>query len=146
MLSSGKKLDALVAEKVLGCKVVRYNLAVTSAGCECPGTVHAADECSDELPSYSTDRTAAWEVVEAMRVHGFSFKLWQPDSIVDGAFSPEMNGFSVVSFICKTGPCEKHGNLCHNHHGAYDVEADTLPVAICKAALVAMKCEDATCP
>lgn len=127
---AGKKLDALVAEKVLGCKVVRYNSAVTSAGCECPDERHTTPEQSDELKDYSTSLTAAWEVVEVMRRDGFSFKLWQHDGPDDEA---------VVTFVCSSGPCPKHGNTVCNHHGAYGVEAGTLPLAICTAALIAMK-------
>jgi hypothetical protein len=65
-MNAGKKLDALIAEKVMGCKVVRYNDAVTSAGCECADAAHTQDENTDELKDYSTDIAAAWLVVEKL--------------------------------------------------------------------------------
>jgi hypothetical protein len=108
----GRKLDALVAEKVLGHKAVH----------------------NDALKAYSLDQEAAWEVVRHMRADGFSFKVWQ---FSEGQFdlSPD---HAVVSFVCNRGPCEKHGTDFHNCHGAHDVEGSTLPIAICKAALMAI--------
>lgn len=88
-----------------------------------------------KLPEYSTDLAAAFEVAQRMRKDGFSFKVWQP-SLLPEVPRPDC---AVVSFICGTGPCPKHGNELHNHHGAYDVDAETLPLAICRAALVALK-------
>lgn len=113
-----REIDFLVAGKVLGIP------------CECkkaPGSVCLVHEC---VP-YSKDLLLAGVVITKMRSDGFSIKIWQPN----------LNGpdYAKVSFICSSGPCLKHGNLAHNHHGAYDVEAETLPLAICEAALIALK-------
>lgn len=91
------------------------------------------------VPSYTADIAEAMSVVGQMRGDGFSFKAWQPAS--PGHDHPFMDGGAVVSFVCSSGPCEKHGNPNHNHHGAYDVQDETLPLAICKAALIALKKE-----
>lgn len=48
---------------------------------------------------------------------------------------------AVVSFVCSKGPCEKHGNPYHNHHGTYNIVANTLPLAICRAAILALSKE-----
>lgn len=122
-MNAGHELDALVAEKVMGwtdCLAIKPKV----------GNGHPF--------SPSTEIGAAWEVVEKMRGGWFSFKAWQ--LAVEG---PEQiraqRGPAVVSFICGAGPCSRHGNPHHNHHGAYDVEAETFPLAICVAALVALK-------
>lgn len=139
VIEAGRKLDALVAEKVLGCKVVRYS--EMSAGCDCPHFPHSADT-SDELKYYSNNLAVAFEVVEKMRQDGFSFKAWQPAiglPACDPLVQDVRGNTSIVSFVCSSGPCEKHGNPHHNHHGAYDIEEPTLELAICHAALVALK-------
>jgi len=96
---------------------------------------HPRDE---DVWSPSTHIAEAMEVVDRMRNDWFSFKCWQP-----GKDGPELiksnRDYAVVSFICGAGPCTRHGTTHHNHHGAYDVEGETLPMAICKAALIALK-------
>jgi hypothetical protein len=145
-LQAGATLDALVAEKVLGCTVKSVKRCQTgddqtvSFECRCDGRVHNKSE-TGELMSPSTNRAAAMEVVDWMRADGFSFKVWQPK------VEPRTHGDpprldALVSFVCGMGPCEKHGNTVCNHHGAYDVQAETLPLAISKAALIALKVID----
>jgi hypothetical protein len=80
----------------------------------------------------STDIRNAFIVVEHMRKDGYAFRLTRH------AHDPVVEHRAVVSFVCSSGPCEKHGNKAHNHHGAYDVEAPTSEQAICLAALTAV--------
>ena len=87
-------------------------------------------------PSVRLDH--ALEVVHRMREDAFSFKAWQPSKTPYNEGDPPVE-IAVVSFICSTGPCPRHGTTHHNHHGAYDIEGETLPMAICKAALIALK-------
>lgn len=54
-MDAGRKLDALVAEKVMGLKVIYTTLDVNP-----PFTSHNAK-------NYSTDISAAWEIVENLR-------------------------------------------------------------------------------
>jgi hypothetical protein len=98
---------------------------------------HPRDE---DVWSPSTHIAEAMEVVDRMRGDLFSFNAWQPSRIAE---IPERTPveIAVVSFICSKGPCTRHGTTHHNHHGAYDVEGETLPMAICKAALIALKVE-----
>lgn len=81
-------------------------------------------------------------VVARMREDGFSFKAWQPCKR-----EPEIGDaeYALVSFVCGSGPCERHNTDFHNHHGAYDVEGETLPHAICLAALQALRIEVPEC-
>lgn len=86
-----------------------------------------------EVPNYSNDEGVAFDlVVRHLRCDGFSFKLWQPACETGSEMAK-------VSFICSRGPCPKHKNHRNNHHGAYEVESDTVAMAICKAALIAKK-------
>jgi hypothetical protein len=87
-------------------------------------------------PSERIDQ--AMEIVSRMRDDWFSFKCWQPSKTPynEGDKAIEI---AIVSFICGAGPCTRHGTTHQNHHGAYDVEGETLSLAICKAALIALK-------
>lgn len=98
---------------------------------------HPRDE---DVWSPSTHIDEAMEVVDRMRADWFSFKAWQPSKMpYNEGDSPVET--AIVSFVCGAGPCPRHKTDFHNHHGAYDVEAETLPMAICKAALIALKVE-----
>lgn len=96
---------------------------------------HPRDE---DVWSPSTHIAEAMEVADRMRNDWFSFKAWQPSKMPYNPGDPPLE-IAVVSFICGMGPCTRHGTTHHNHHGAYDVEGETLPMAICKAALIALK-------
>ena len=77
---TNRELDALVAEKVMGCKIVKfenlYDEIEFVCGCvEDKGYVHFPHgslglddelDTSRLLPKYSTDIAAAWQVVEKM--------------------------------------------------------------------------------
>lgn len=132
---SSRKIDVLVAG-LLGCKVVYEAWGMPL--CLCPRGLHC-QKPSNLLKSYTEDIAHAMEVVEKMRGDGFSWKAWQPST--EPSTEPYNAGeppLAVVSFVCSTGPCLKHGNPHCNHHGAYDVHEGTLPLAICKAALIAL--------
>jgi hypothetical protein len=138
---TNREIDKLIAEKVMGWDV-HYMLPFGERPSH-EGVAHFKDHVNNTIylpgqwtPSESEE--AAFEVVAKLRKDGFSFKLWQPN------IGPHLAPFgsltdAKVSFICALGPCEKHGNNDYNHHGAYDVEAITVPLAICNAALVALK-------
>lgn len=129
-MEAGHYLDVLVADKVMGWTDWRTwepNIPV----------VKPVGENTRRF-SPSTDVGHAMEVAERMRADWFSFKLWQPSS--DHHETPQdVPQDAVVSFICSAGPCPRHGTTFHNHHGAYDVQGKTLPLAICMAALIALK-------
>lgn len=125
---SPRQIDVKIAE-LMGCKVVDPESSVP--WCECHYHPHSL-ELSPDLKHYSGEILPAMEVVEKMRTDGFSFSAFQSSR------EPAVIERATVSFVCARGPCEKHGNFKHNHHGAYDIEAETLPLAICKAALTAL--------
>lgn len=107
-----RELDALVAEKVMGWRIERYMTnppKPTGMGMPPDSTTIA------EIPAYSTDIAAAWEVVEKMRAQGFDNQFsWRADR----------PGHRSRPFAC------------FGRNGS--AEADTLQKAICLAALKAV--------
>lgn len=125
-MKAGRELDALVAEKIFGTEIHHYHgdWPFGPAG--------------QDIPRYSTDLRSAWLVVEKLRGDWFSFKAWQPCKEPHEAGGKPVE-IAVVSFVCGAGPCPRHNTDFDNHHGAYAIEAETFPLAVCKAALIAMK-------
>lgn len=115
-MKPGDELDALVAEKIFGCKVLRAtdeglsqkeyeHLRRWGPKCGCEGLSHdfwIGDECSFPAP-YSADIAAAWEVVEKMRSpgsHRDCFSLYSPTDTVDdwyACFDRKWHGRSLES-------------------------------------------------
>lgn len=109
-LEVGPALDALVAEKVMGCKPIRTSFRPM---CGCGDQRHGND-----LSKYSTDIAAAWKVVEKLRAQN---KLTNLESIPDShfAFEIEPDPRGIVE------------------PQAWAV-GSTAPLAICRAALKAV--------
>lgn len=127
-MNAGPELDRLVAEKVMG-----WSVKEDAQGYSEIDRALMGGGMMSRYQGWSPSRNPEdiWDVVDRMRSDGFSFSLWQPG---------DREGMqAIVSFICSKGPCEKHGNPHHNHHGAYDIEAESAPLAVCLAALKALK-------
>jgi hypothetical protein len=123
-LTAGRELDVLIAEKVMGlvpCKAECH----TRERSPLPGPCHAQPDSPDqggETKEYSTDIAAAWTVVEKLREGKYEFTLFN-DS-------------------------DKTGEIWRVYFGPTDslledallpaVDADTAPLAICRAALCAV--------
>jgi len=65
-MSSGREMDALIAERVLGLKV-DYEFE-GFGGLRVPSLVDKYDEWG-YLPDYSTDISAVWQVIEKLKEH-----------------------------------------------------------------------------
>jgi hypothetical protein len=132
-MPAGRELDALIAEKVMGFKWrtskhsgYRYlfppghrsNLFTDSIGNE-----PLYGDWDDCVPAYSTDIAAAWQVVEKLcaDAHNFSF-----DS---GAFGPGSDWQNKID----------KWTVCFDDYTTVEVHsyAPTMPLAICRAALLA---------
>jgi hypothetical protein len=94
----GRELDALVAEKIFGAKLIA-NPFGTDPHCDFPGRQLGKE--FGKLPKFSTDIAAAWEVLEALKKRGamvhvhFTESQWMaswrkhndPPSLVISAFA-----------------------------------------------------------
>lgn len=94
-LPAGRELDALVAEKVMEFK--RYAMSrhasryiLLQEPWEGMVTAHEDAEpyadCLREVPPYSTDTTAAWQVVEKLMADGFHYQLTYLNSTIGAPF------------------------------------------------------------
>lgn len=109
-LEAGPELDALIAEKVMGCALVNHVTPAYSPTCGCENRAHRhyEERLDDLLNSFSTDMRAAWGVVEKL---GDRFK-WLENGFAACFAKP--NDFTIVA------------------------AGDTAPLAICRAALKAV--------
>lgn len=123
-LKASRELDALIAEKVMGWEMVDatiYRWWGLVMGPKEFSTIRAValippGETEIQLvPSYSTDIEAAWEVVESLQIKGYGF-------ILD----------NMEHFL---GNWQAHFELNAN---AWAEEANSAPLAICRAALKAI--------
>lgn len=125
-MTAGRECDALVAEKVMGYTLSdlslpaypKYKLFDIESG-EFSGYVK-------EVPHYSTDIAAAWEVVERMPIPFKLEKCWEK------AYQIGPEGWSAC--WCTDADCEgcNENSRCTNGDDAW---AETAPLAICRCAL-----------
>lgn len=116
-----RELDALVAEKVMGFKILsNWETGV-------PKHVIDANQCEVDVAQfpkpYSTDIAAAWEVVLAMEARGFCFTLIStPAGKMATFYTPKQREeWDSIPTMKGSVPLQ--------------VQADTAPHAICVAAL-----------
>lgn len=102
-----REIDRLIAERMMGW--TNLSLAGTRFGTTPQGRVHRI------VPQYSTDISAAWEVVEQLRLLGYQ-------GGIDWA-RPEP-GYECAFWSSSISPYEKQSS-----------RAETAPMAICLAAL-----------
>jgi len=111
-----RKIDALIAERVLGLRVVDHGFNRFTE----PG-----ERAGEQIPvrNYSTDIAAAWEVVERLSAFGFATVHRFDDTTIH----PPLKKYSVEVSI---------------RQGMGRSVANTAPLAICLAALKAIDVED----
>ena len=128
-LEAGRELDALVAEKVMGwtwgeysppvegpSKILRPPESWAPSPDRAPGSEVSCPGWHFRVPQYSTDIAAAWEVVEKMVPIKYGFNL------------------AIESPPGPWGDWEVH----FYNGGTHLAFADTAPLAICRAALLAV--------
>lgn len=108
-VAAGRELDTLIAERVFALTVVED--PVNYRGVQ---IARAGREGSD-LPHYSTDHAAAWQVVEQMQAQGWNFAC------------DDMGGLPWWVEFSQAGYRRGGQNT-----------ASTLPLAVCRAALAAL--------
>ena len=129
-MPAGREMDALIAEKIMGYTLSelslpaypKYKLFDIESG-EFSGYVK-------EVPHYSTDIAAAWEVVKRMPIPFKLEKCWEK------AYQIGPEGWSAC--WCTDADCEgcNENSRCTNGDDAW---AETAPLAICRAALKALE-------
>jgi Phage ABA sandwich domain len=133
-MKAGRELDALIAEKVLGCQmytVKRHDGVVIRYRCDCAkGTpeapLHSDDFIEHTIKLYSSDVCAAWELVEAMRKLKLKIIL-------------ETSGSEYSCIVSRTIQDKAAKGYYHGYVMAY---GDTAPLTICRAALCALAGEE----
>ena len=121
-MTAGAEMDRLIAKKVMGCRIKRHRSKLSGRwlyDLVIPGGVNEIDFVDPEgpwgaCPRYSTEIVTAWQVVNKLCTDGM---WWQADG---GRFN------LPVKFKFSFGD---------------EVEADTIQLAICRAALLTL-CED----
>lgn len=112
-----RKIDALVAEKIMGYEYDPTNKYMAPKNYRHP--VHGTRVFDDELPKYCTDIKQAWEVVVKVASENFT----EPEVI--RIYGPLTDGYkATVIWEHHDGPIE-----------TVSVIADTAPMAICLVAL-----------
>lgn len=119
-MNPGRELDALIAQKVFGFKLIDQ----AQLGRKDKWYWHG--EATVLVPPYSSHIVAAWQVVEKLKI------IKAPD------YTDELNDMPIfVRFLPYEGKWEA-GWARSYYQQAYLCEADTAPHAICLAALKAM--------
>ena len=126
-IAVGRELDALVAENVMGLEVYRSlndwmqkgmpHIDQWSNAVRYPAYWHPVYELATVLSAYSSDISAAWEVVQK-----FHF------------FQLENRGYGGKKYWAVLSVCTENGE-----YSQVEAYGETLPDAICKAALSAME-------
>ena len=129
-MKPGKEFDALIAKKVMGCYEKKnrkgcYDLIV-------PGDFNRIDyvqkgACWSGCPGYSTDHTAAWQVVEKMKSDLYNYAVGIRGYYYE--YEEYMESYQV-----------RFEKYTANGKGRFEW-GDTLPEAICLAALKAVGVE-----
>lgn len=116
-MDAGRELDALIALQVFG-YTLDYEFADTM-GAPCVRELRDQYDEWGMLPHYSTDMSDAWLVVAKLREREWFFDIGDKPSDLDNLKSPRVWN----AFVDRTtrGP-----------------DADTAPLAICRAALAAL--------
>lgn len=139
-MKAGRDLDALVDLKVMGfvwdearCRICGWPLYERiDQGCmkeSCSMRPRPA-KCADEPPPYSTDIAVAWRIVEAINARGWTWTM--------GACTP---GDRTEEDIDHGHSHGFRAGIMPDHYGQvpfYWNHADTMPIAICRAALRAV--------
>lgn len=125
MMDAGRRLDALIAEKVMGWYSVTYHEQTNSAYGSPFKTTSERTYC----PRYSEELEAAWEVLEKFNRDGLVVSVGSKRYID----SRELVWYALVGMAKPVDEFDMNANI----YG--EAEAPTAPLAICRAALKAVE-------
>jgi len=112
-MPAGREMDAQIAQSVFGMRLTK-NHGLAGGFYWVGNGVQFGIMQEQDTPAYSTDISAAWEVVE---------KMGNVDKLHDVELRTSIRGW-----ICNI----------FNSFDSFEVNADTAPLAICRAALLAV--------
>lgn len=98
-LPAGRELDALIAEKVFGI-TTRWRDGSNYGGDPTRYLEYGKQTLGvgTQVPNYSTDILAAWEIVEAMKSNGFQFAIYNiPSGVFTVRFEKDLKLYSMDS-------------------------------------------------
>lgn len=135
---AGRELDARIASEVMGQRLhvernadgSPYWYAIVNPGDPTPTGGWASEESAWLGCRYSTHDPAAVALLHRLNAAGWNVTI-------RAAGIPPRTHYRV-DVTCGRGPCKLHGNQEHDWHGVAGVEADTLALALCRAALLAV--------
>lgn len=142
-MPAGPELDRLVAEKVMGWTAAPESVATCGAWPNCWTVSKHGHIRNNWFPSTNIDH--AWEVVE--RIRGLSsFKPLLTSAEFDALPDDQQEGGNwVYPWVDVCALLDGDGFECSIYHGAGteqtlgESHADTAPLAICRAALKAVR-------
>jgi ABA sandwich protein len=149
-LKAGRELDALIAARVMGWTVYEeYVMGWASHGgsmmqlYQGPGLPRADGSLwSVEAFKPSTDIAAAWEVVGKIREMRRAANELLAAGCIDGDDTPSGEIYDHVAFVLELSPdCSQWEVNIYDPPSMYatGIKADTAPLAICLAALRAVR-------
>lgn len=115
-MDAGREMDALIHEKVMGWPKSPIF-----------GVYEYPDGGYDFAPPYSTDIAAAWPVVEKLERDGFRWSV--------AVRNPHMSDTKILPYVSFWHYGKDEPGKLDTHVSAED---DTVPLAICRAALKAV--------
>jgi hypothetical protein len=122
-MQAGREMDALIAEKVMGftvkCILGRYQIALFNVG-----TGEKAPGIFKNLPYYSTNIVAAWNLLEHIK-----------KSVKITVYEPNDTALDYVYMEWYGGQWDMVLGFTPSEDERFYGTADTLPLAICRAAL-----------
>lgn len=126
-MPAGPEMDELVATRVFGWAFKKPNHGYC---CTCQRCGRAEDDCHGGC-YFSDEIEAAWPVVEKMRENGWEFIMHSPP-IRDGRLGPGVT-------FSKNATADQFRQTGRLLIGAITIRAETAPLAICRAALIALE-------
>lgn len=137
-MSTSRELDALVAQYVMGCRVFWHRVGCDPyPACACDPLVdgyggrhhpHATPGCGDAVRRFSRSLVAAWAVVDHLLTRDSSTEIERIPGMVVVTITTIVDGDPLP------------------HVAIEEADADTAPVAICRAALLAVRAFEAPTP
>jgi hypothetical protein len=133
-MEAGREMDALIAEKVLGLS----DWHIRHSDEDGDGNLYFC-EIKDELPHYSTDIAAAWQVIEKIKSKQKCLFTIQRGVLAFAGEpkdrNPEDYHWWEVGWMNQVVYTD-WGQLVHAYRFDLSVQAETLPLAICRCALL----------